>query len=136
MNKEECDKMGNDYNERWNSYIDFLNLDRKDGEKIAHKNFLSLGCDDIAPLSKAEKQSNPALLDEMEKGIKDVYLETKKAEQEEKAKLQHEAKVRSGKRVRKPVAPESPYQRTNTKTGRNEPCPCGSGKKYKKCCGA
>jgi preprotein translocase subunit SecA len=22
------------------------------------------------------------------------------------------------------------------KIGRNEPCPCGSGKKYKKCCGA
>jgi len=22
------------------------------------------------------------------------------------------------------------------KTGRNEPCPCGSGKKYKRCCGA
>ena len=21
------------------------------------------------------------------------------------------------------------------KIGRNEPCPCGSGKKYKKCCG-
>ena len=21
------------------------------------------------------------------------------------------------------------------KTGRNEPCPCGSGRKYKKCCG-
>ncbi|MDH4100796.1 MAG: SEC-C domain-containing protein [Oscillospiraceae bacterium] len=20
--------------------------------------------------------------------------------------------------------------------GRNDPCPCGSGKKYKKCCGA
>ncbi|MFQ5648637.1 MAG: SEC-C metal-binding domain-containing protein, partial [bacterium] len=20
--------------------------------------------------------------------------------------------------------------------GRNQPCPCGSGKKYKKCCGA
>jgi len=24
----------------------------------------------------------------------------------------------------------------NAKTGRNDPCPCGSGKKYKKCCGA
>lgn len=24
---------------------------------------------------------------------------------------------------------------TNNKVGRNEPCPCGSGKKYKKCCG-
>ncbi|HWW64228.1 MAG TPA: SEC-C metal-binding domain-containing protein, partial [Sphingomonadaceae bacterium] len=21
------------------------------------------------------------------------------------------------------------------KTGRNQPCPCGSGKKYKRCCG-
>ena len=25
--------------------------------------------------------------------------------------------------------------RTGTKIGRNDPCPCGSGKKYKKCCG-
>ena len=24
---------------------------------------------------------------------------------------------------------------TSTKIGRNDPCPCGSGKKYKKCCG-
>ena len=29
----------------------------------------------------------------------------------------------------KPVVREAP------KTGRNDPCPCGSGKKYKKCCG-
>ena len=29
--------------------------------------------------------------------------------------------------ARKPV--------TSTKVGRNDPCPCGSGKKYKKCCG-
>ncbi len=26
--------------------------------------------------------------------------------------------------------------RANDKVGRNDPCPCGSGKKYKKCCGA
>jgi preprotein translocase subunit SecA len=26
--------------------------------------------------------------------------------------------------------------RDQPKIGRNEPCPCGSGKKYKKCCGA
>ncbi len=26
--------------------------------------------------------------------------------------------------------------RTSAKVGRNDPCPCGSGKKYKKCCGA
>ncbi len=28
-----------------------------------------------------------------------------------------------------------PYRRTGRKIGRNEPCPCGSGKKYKHCCG-
>lgn len=28
-----------------------------------------------------------------------------------------------------------PYRRKNKKIGRNEPCPCGSGKKYKDCCG-
>jgi SEC-C motif-containing protein len=27
-------------------------------------------------------------------------------------------------------------RRENPKIGRNDPCPCGSGKKYKKCCGA
>jgi len=27
-------------------------------------------------------------------------------------------------------------KRAGPKVGRNEPCPCGSGKKYKKCCGA
>lgn len=31
----------------------------------------------------------------------------------------------------------APTQRKEgPKVGRNEPCPCGSGKKYKKCCGA
>lgn len=27
-----------------------------------------------------------------------------------------------------------PFVRTGPKVGRNDPCPCGSGKKYKKCC--
>ena len=29
-----------------------------------------------------------------------------------------------------------PETRSVEKIGRNAPCPCGSGKKYKKCCGA
>ena len=29
----------------------------------------------------------------------------------------------------------SPYIRSEKKVGRNDPCPCGSGKKYKHCCG-
>lgn len=35
-----------------------------------------------------------------------------------------------------PTAQILPFVRTQTKIGPNEPCPCGSGKKFKKCCGA
>jgi len=31
--------------------------------------------------------------------------------------------------------PVAPYVREQPKVGRNEPCPCGSGKKYKQCHG-
>ena len=31
--------------------------------------------------------------------------------------------------------PVEPIQSDTEKVGRNDPCPCGSGKKYKKCCG-
>lgn len=30
---------------------------------------------------------------------------------------------------------QEPYRREEPRVGRNEPCPCGSGKKFKKCCG-
>ena len=30
----------------------------------------------------------------------------------------------------------STFRRETEKVGRNDPCPCGSGKKYKKCCGS
>jgi len=33
------------------------------------------------------------------------------------------------------AAHSKPVVRDEPKTGRNDPCPCGSGKKYKKCCG-
>ena len=34
----------------------------------------------------------------------------------------------------KPI-PTTPVKRASPKIGRNDPCPCGSGLKYKKCCG-
>ncbi len=32
------------------------------------------------------------------------------------------------------VIGRDPYRRDEPKVGRNDPCPCGSGKKFKKCC--
>ena len=40
---------------------------------------------------------------------------------------------RQAAEVRQPAP--APVQRTAPSVGRNDPCPCGSGKKYKKCCG-
>jgi preprotein translocase subunit SecA len=37
--------------------------------------------------------------------------------------------------VGQPARP-STVRRVQPKVGRNDPCPCGSGKKYKRCCGA
>ena len=33
-----------------------------------------------------------------------------------------------------PAQSRQPYRRADPKIGRNEPCPCGSGRKYKRCC--
>lgn len=45
------------------------------------------------------------------------------------------------KAQRRPPAPgvrrsREPVRRAAPKVGRNDPCPCGSGRKYKQCCGA
>lgn len=37
--------------------------------------------------------------------------------------------------LREPGGPSQPTVRATPKVGRNDPCPCGSGKKFKKCCG-
>jgi uncharacterized protein YecA (UPF0149 family) len=36
-----------------------------------------------------------------------------------------------------PPLPDEPVEQVHSErtVGRNDPCPCGSGKKYKKCCG-
>jgi len=36
--------------------------------------------------------------------------------------------------VQRSAPSQSPIRHRETKVGRNDPCPCGSGKKYKKCC--
>ncbi|WP_448215641.1 UPF0149 family protein [Endozoicomonas sp. 2B-B] len=46
------------------------------------------------------------------------------------------ASIDLGVRTRWEAITETPDPVSVTKIGRNDPCPCGSGKKYKKCCGA
>ena len=69
-------------------------------------------------------------------------IEQKRREEAERQQLafQHaqasalpEAEQESAQQVE---APQQPMVRDTPKVGRNDPCPCGSGKKYKQCCGA
>ncbi len=48
--------------------------------------------------------------------------------------LEGEEEVAQEVAEEKPVRAQ-PYVREGQKIGRNQPCPCGSGKKYKQCCG-
>ena len=74
------------------------------------------------------------LFQEMERGLKADYVtyiyrvENIKLRDEEMQQLSYSGGEELNQR------PKSP-RKTATKIGRNEPCPCGSGKKYKKCHG-
>ena len=57
----------------------------------------------------------------------DEAREIERRQQRQQQQLQYQAG---------PAQAEAPKPvRTGAKVGRNDPCPCGSGKKYKKCCG-
>ena len=47
----------------------------------------------------------------------------------------HDAMSADGDGPREAETVKTPYRREVEKVGRNAPCPCGSGKKYKQCCG-
>jgi preprotein translocase subunit SecA len=54
----------------------------------------------------------------------------------EKLIYQREKTIIKGGRMDTPKSSQSETVRRETpKVGRNDPCPCGSGKKYKRCCG-
>ncbi len=80
------------------------------------------------------KLSGYEMFDEMTQNIKEdtvrLLLRVKieqKVEREQVAKVTGTNKDDSG--------PKTPTKRANAKVYPNDPCPCGSGKKYKNCCG-
>ena len=64
-------------------------------------------------------------------------VEAVETRQETPMEYHHEqaSAVSDGQGQGQGVVPEEPFVRDGRKVGRNEPCPCGSGKKYKQCHG-
>lgn len=122
--KDECDRL----------YSNWLKEDPSWGwGYIGWSDCYGFGTEEVEPNpKKAEEIIRPALEKENVRDLEDVLMRAAELYEElgqnEKAqKLREEMKVlrRHSNIVIKPA-----------KIGRNDPCPCGTGKKYKKCCGA
>ena len=63
----------------------------------------------------------------------------RRAQAEQQMQFQHAAATELGASqadgAKEQPVRAAPFVRDDRKVGRNEPCPCGSGKKYKQCCG-
>jgi uncharacterized protein len=72
--------------------------------------------EDGEPAEEIPESERAQVLDDMFVGVMDVY------------------RFFQSQRERN-LAPASPIRRAGVKVGRNDPCPCGSGRKFKSCCG-
>jgi preprotein translocase subunit SecA len=72
--------------------------------------------------------------------IPDILRKRKKQEERQKAREKELNKLAANYKKNKEQRPHKnggrvvSFKRNSPKVGRNAPCPCGSGKKYKKCC--
>ena len=92
--------------------------------------------EEVAPIVKEEEPKEEIVEEEV---IEEVKVEEPKAEEIiviESDKLIKEAIDEMQQDKPRPKKQRAPVKQPEkiVKVGRNDPCPCGSGKKYKKCC--
>ena len=89
---------------------------------------------DITRITSQVQVRRPEEVDELERQRREA-LEREKAT----AASQHDTPAAHGEEradtAAVPLNDGQPMRREGPKVGRNDPCPCGSGKKYKQCCG-
>ncbi len=121
---EECDRL----------YTNWLEEDPNWGwGYIAWSDCYGFGTNKIKPNQiKAEEIIRIALEKEDVRDREDVLMRA--AEVYEELGQNEKAKELEKEEKRLKILSRAPVKAV--KIGRNEPCPCGSGKKYKKCCGA
>jgi preprotein translocase subunit SecA len=96
------------------------------------ENFLGNVRRDVVRILSHVKIRTPEEVEEIERQRKaeaDLLQQRQKARHDSPAPAAGESQQRSGE------ASAQPFKREYPKVGRNEPCPCGSGKKYKQCHG-
>jgi preprotein translocase subunit SecA len=95
------------------------------------------GYGQLDPLREYKKEGY-ALFEELMNRVREEILsvlsriQVRRPQREEAPMKKRAMHFSHGDEEEKPVT----VRRQSEKVGRNDPCPCGSGKKYKKCCGA
>ena len=84
------------------------------------------------PDAQAQQQNSPQIDKPMPRVRTNAEYKTSRAT----LPSEEEAQRRAAAAPRGPQAPPQPIKATGPRIGRNDPCPCGSGKKYKNCHGA
>lgn len=67
--------------------------------------------------------------------VADMERKRREEAQKQQLKMEHESASVLNEEELAELNPDRPYVRSGEKVGRNSPCPCGSGKKYKSCHG-
>ena len=80
-----------------------------------------------AAQQEAGEEPSPAQKQKLEQAIKEQRSQL--SDHLKNAQASHGDEVSAAEAKKKPVTNDG------KKVGRNDPCPCGSGKKYKNCCG-
>jgi preprotein translocase subunit SecA len=126
---------------RWKEHLLFMDHLREGIHLRAHAH--------VDPLVEYQKESYLAfqeMIAAIKEGIVDLIFKTKVKPIEKEvgvftdspktfvhSQYSSLSKDKSEPAQKQPAPP--PQSKTDKKVGRNDPCPCGSGKKYKKCCG-
>ena len=87
-------------------------------------------------IAEMEARQRELQRQQQQQAMKFIHADAAAVPEESAPPQQQAASGQPGAAVRRaqPV-PRQPVTRQGRKIGRNEPCPCGSGKKYKQCCG-
>ena len=153
---EEAEKLGVDFEEieklvllkvvdsHWKNHIDDMQLMKNE---IYLRSFS--GQDPILSYKQDAYEMYNQMIDKIRQTVSMIVLKTRLEVKEQANPYEYkniqattydptQSPTKKGEEIKKPEAKKKVIQQTivnDSKVGRNEPCPCGSGKKFKKCCG-
>lgn len=104
---------------------------KREGMKAFEQMWDRIAEQSTSAIFRLESESSPQFLESLWTNATAQHAQARSAIEEYQTSGPGEGVAESGGEAKA----VEPIRNFDTKVGRNDPCPCGSGKKYKKCCG-